>query len=470
MMRRSAALPRTWLDPAIARLSRSANHSLLWFAAAGLLALRKGSMRRGGLRGVAAIAGASAVANLIGKPIFPRRRPAAELLPEHRRLEKRPTSSSFPSGHSASAAAFATAVAMENPAAGAALAPLAAAVAYSRVHTGVHWPTDVVAGLGIGVGVAAATRHWWPRTEVVPAQTGHRVQAPALGDGDGLVFLANPASGPDDFDPADTVKQNWPAARIVRPDPARDLIDLMTEAVDDSVRAVGVAGGDGTVAAVASVAAERDLPLVLLPAGTLNHFARDVGVATVDDAVAATASGSAVGIDLGRVDVEGDGHRWFVNTASLGGYPEMVRMRERMEHRLGKWLAAGIAMARVLRRAQPIPVLLNGERRVVWMLFLGNGSYLPKGFAPSSRPALDSGCLDVRYVRADVPYSRARFVIAALTRTLRTSHVYRQADVRELRVELVDGHRRVATDGEVGPLGNTFLFQSRSRALVVYRP
>ena len=463
-------MPRTWLDPALQRLSRSANHSLLWFAVAGVLAARKGSTRRAGLRGVAAIAGASAMANAICKPIFPRRRPAAELLPLHRRLEKRPTSSSFPSGHSASAAAFTTAVAMENPAIGAAIAPLAAAVAYSRVHTGVHWPTDVLAGLGIGVGVGAATRHWWPLPETAPAHSAHRVDAPALGDGSGLVVLANPASGPDDTDPADTVKQYWPGARIIRPDPARDLVELVHESLDESVQALGVAGGDGTVAAVASVAAERRLPLVLLPFGTLNHFARDVGVTTVDDAVAATAAGSAVGIDLGLVDVAGDGQRWFVNTASLGGYPEMVRLREKMEHRWGKWLAAGIAMVRVLRRAQPMQVTLNGSRRVVWMLFVGNGSYLPKGFAPSSRPALDSGCLDVRYVRADVPYSRARFVAAALTRTLVTSHVYRQADVAEVTVEVVDGHRRVATDGEVGPLGNTFTFSSQRRALVVYRP
>ncbi len=68
-----------------------------------------------------------------------------------------------------------------------------------------------------------------------------------------------------------------------------------------------------------------------------------------------------------------------------------------------------------------------------------------------------------------MPFSRARFVLATLTRTLHTSHVYRELDAPRLRVDLLDGHRRVATDGEVGPLANRFEFESRPRALCVYR-
>ncbi|WP_018680824.1 bifunctional phosphatase PAP2/diacylglycerol kinase family protein [Actinokineospora enzanensis] len=478
LMGRSARLPRSGADEALKSLSKSANKGLLWFGVAALLAARKGRTRRAALRGVAAIAFASSSANLVGKNLFPRRRPAADLLPEHRRLQKRPTSSSFPSGHSASAAAFTVAVAMEHPGAAIALAPLAAAVAYSRTHTGVHWPTDIAAGTAIGVGAAFATRHWWPKTGDGRAEVAHETELPALDEGDGLLVLVNPNSGVSGEDPADDIKRQWPRATVVYPEPGRDLIEQLSDQLTTSpgdIRAVGVAGGDGTVAAVASVAAEFELPLVLIPAGTLNHFARDVGVDSTEESVSAVRAGSGVRIDLAGVRIDGGtddtGHRWFVNTASLGGYPEMVRLRERLEGRgWPKWPAGAVALIRTLRHAQPIRVALNGKPHLVWMLFVGNGSYEPKGPAPTRRPDLDSGLLDVRYLRADIPYSRARFVLATLTGTLSTSHVYRQREVSALDVCLLDGEkRRVATDGEVGPLGTHFEFSSEPGALSIYR-
>ena len=103
-----------------------------------------------------AIALASGSANAVCKPLLPRRRPAAAELPAYQTLASPPTSSSFPSGHAASAAAFATAVGLESPRLGLALAPLAAAVGYSRVHVGVHWASDVAAGAALGVGVAGS--------------------------------------------------------------------------------------------------------------------------------------------------------------------------------------------------------------------------------------------------------------------------------------------------------------------------
>lgn len=362
-----------------------------------------------------AIAGASASANLIGKRLFPRRRPAAEEVPIRRRLIKRPTSSSFPSGHSASAAAFATAVAMEAPSAGVFVGGLAALVAYSRVHTGVHWPSDAGAGALIGAGAAMATRHWWPLHPDVPAHTAHRAQAPVIRDGDDMLVVVNPASGDAAFDPIESCRKAWPAAHFVYPERDTDLraqLQREIDARDGRVHALGVAGGDG--------------------------------------------SGS---------------RRWFVNTASLGAYPEMVRLREFLERKHPKWPAAAIATARVLRRARPLHVELNGKRRAVWILFVGNGTYSPTtGIAPPRRPALDTGALDVRYIRADVPFSRARFLLGAVTNSLHASHVYRHHNLPVLDVRLLGGHRRIATDGEVGPLGNRFCFYSRPSALTIYRP
>ena len=102
------------------------------------------------------------------------------------------------------------------------------------------------------------------------------------------------------------------------------------------------------------------------------------------------------------------------------------------------------------------------------MLFVGNGAYEPKGFGAARRPSLASGLLDVRYLRADLPYSRARFLLATLTGTLHTSHVYRHAEVPAVEVVLLDGPRRIALDGEVGPLGRRFRFRVRQGALPVY--
>ncbi|KQV24053.1 MULTISPECIES: phosphatase PAP2 family protein [unclassified Kitasatospora] len=154
-----AITPTPSLDGAMRRLSYTANHSKISFALAGLLALRSGPTRRAALLGVAAIGVASAAANLLGKNLVRRERPdrLGALVPEARHVPM-PTSASFPSGHSASAFAFAVAVGAELPRTAVPLCLLAATVAYSRVHTGVHYPGDVMAGALLGVASATAVR------------------------------------------------------------------------------------------------------------------------------------------------------------------------------------------------------------------------------------------------------------------------------------------------------------------------
>ncbi|CAM01558.1 undecaprenyl-diphosphatase [Saccharopolyspora erythraea NRRL 2338] len=470
---KSAGLPRSVADPGLKALSTAANHSLLWLTVAAALSGGKGVTRRAAFRGVAAIAGASATTNLIGKPLFPRRRPAAELMPPHRRLDDPPTSSSFPSGHAASAAAFATAVAMESPKLGAAVAPVAAAVAYSRVHTGVHWPTDVVCGAAVGAGMAWATKRWWPVRPAEPAASNHPAEAPALIDGRGMLVLVNAVSGNGQLDPEQWVRTHWPAAAVVRAEPANGLIDGLREELErrqDRVRALGVAGGDGTVAAVAALATERGLPLAVLSTGTLNHFARDIGVEHLPAVSDSVAAGSAATVDLGGFTVDDRPTDWFINTASLGGYPDMVRFREKWEPRWGKWPAAAMALVRVLHESEPLEVDINGERHRVWVLFVGNGAYAPRGFAPTWRPRLDNGTLDVRFVRADRRFSRLRFVLAAITGALDHSHTYVERECSHLEVAVHGSPVSVATDGEVHAPGRRFTFTAHENVLSVYRP
>lgn len=449
-----ARLPATRADEGLRKLTGTANHGVLWFAVAAVLAVRKGVTRRAALRGVISITGASFLANAVLKTLMPRRRPAAEMLPEQRRLVRRPTSSSFPSGHAASAAAFVTAVAMESPRSAMVVAPLAAGVAYSRVHTGVHWSSDVMAGAAVGTGVALATRRWWPVRDADEAQARTVHEAPAMVDGKGLVVMVNPVSGDGSYDPTDDVSEALPAATVIRTEKGRDVAEQLEEALaarSEPVSAVGVAGGDGTVASVAVVAIQHGLPLVVIPAGTLNHFARDVGVYDLREVIDATGAGEAVAVDVATVELDtGDGTRthYLLNTASLGAYPDLVRLREKWEGRWGKWPSFAAALVVTLRSHEPVRVKVDGKWHSVWFLFIGNGPYHPRGAIPGWRSRLDSGLLDVRWLRADIRFSRLRAVLALALSALGHSKVYGERLASELTVEMIEPEA-FATDGEV---------------------
>jgi undecaprenyl-diphosphatase len=151
-----AATPTPTLDRGLRRLSHAADHSKLSLAIAAVLAAGGARPRRAALVGVGAVAVSSAVANLLGKRLVRRRRPdreAARVTVD--RHVPMPASASFPSGHTASAVAFATAVGVVLPPAAVPLGALASAVGYSRVHTGVHYPGDVAAGAVLGIAGAA---------------------------------------------------------------------------------------------------------------------------------------------------------------------------------------------------------------------------------------------------------------------------------------------------------------------------
>lgn len=153
-----ARTPTPTLDRAMANLSRAADYSKLSLGAAAALALTGRRGRRAATFGLASLAVTATVVNVAVKPIGRRHRPdrAAQDVPIARHVPM-PISTSFPSGHSAAAFAFATGVGHVSPAAGFPLRALAALVAYSRVHTGVHYPGDVVAGSLLGGALAQAT-------------------------------------------------------------------------------------------------------------------------------------------------------------------------------------------------------------------------------------------------------------------------------------------------------------------------
>jgi membrane-associated phospholipid phosphatase len=157
-----AASPTPWLDAPARRLSQAANLSRLWLAiAAGIAVLGGPDGRRAALRGVIAIGATSATVNIGMKAIGPRPRPdrVGAQVPFARQVAM-PSSGSFPSGHSASAFAFASCVGASLPRAAPPLLGLAAAVACSRVYTGVHFPGDVLVGSVIGAVIGRAVASW----------------------------------------------------------------------------------------------------------------------------------------------------------------------------------------------------------------------------------------------------------------------------------------------------------------------
>ncbi len=157
LMHHSTRMRFPVLNRILVALTRAANYSRLWLLiAAGLAVCGGRSGRRAAGRGLVAVAIAAAFSNGPAKLLVRRRRPSGHPAPT---LIRMPRSTSFPSGHSASAFAFAQGACAEVPALVPILVPLAGAVAYSRVHAGVHYPSDVVAGAAIGVGSGAlATR------------------------------------------------------------------------------------------------------------------------------------------------------------------------------------------------------------------------------------------------------------------------------------------------------------------------
>jgi undecaprenyl-diphosphatase len=156
-----AATPTPSLDKAMSRLSSAANYSRLSLASAAALVLTGGPTgRRAATFGLASVGITATVVNIAVKPLSGRLRPdrAAEHVPRERYV-RMPTSTSFPSGHAAAAFAFATGVGHLMPQAAVLLRLLAALVAYSRVHTGVHYPSDVIVGSLIGTTLGQLTTH-----------------------------------------------------------------------------------------------------------------------------------------------------------------------------------------------------------------------------------------------------------------------------------------------------------------------
>ena len=233
-----------------------------------------------------------------------------------------------------------------------------------------------------------------------------------------------------------------------------------------------VGGGDGTISAAAAELTDSGTRLGILPLGTLNHFARDLGIpADLDEAAALIATASER-----RVDVAEMNGRIFINNSAIGLYPLMVVDRELQQKRIGrsKWLAMIVASVRTLARFghQRLTLTVNDEQARVDtpLLFVGNNDYRLDLAAPGKRESLEDGQLCVLVMRKKTRAGLIAASIRALLGRARADDMVRLDGVERLRVASHRSHLRVSLDGEVISEAPPLDYRIRKQALRVIAP
>jgi YegS/Rv2252/BmrU family lipid kinase len=251
-----------------------------------------------------------------------------------------------------------------------------------------------------------------------------------------------------------------------------DILAAARKAAKARARMVIAGGGDGTVSAVASCLVNTGVPLGVLPLGTLNHFARDLGIPVeLDRAVDVLAQGRVVAVDAGEVN-----GRVFINNSSLGLYPAIVRDRELQRHHLGrgKWAALAAACVQAARR---YPVLALGidvdgrtyERRSAFV-FIGNNEYSMEGFSIGERQRLTGGRLSLYVTQHTGRFGLLRLALLALFGRLRQARDFDMLTAGALVVHTLKKRLHVATDGEICMLETPLRYRILPRALNVIVP
>ncbi len=255
-------------------------------------------------------------------------------------------------------------------------------------------------------------------------------------------------------------------------DSGDDLEELIEAALATSPECIVAGGGDGTINAVASAITGTEIKLGILPLGTLNHFARDIGIPQkLEEAVEILAAGHTAKVDIGEVNGQ-----YFLNNSSIGLYAKMVRHRE-LQQRItgrGKWFAAFRAMLAVLKRKPFMDVRLGleGKRiaRRVPLVFIGNNEYIMEGFEIGERDTLNAGMLSIYIPRYTGRMGLLRLATSALLKRLSEQSDFESHQVREVAIETKRGKLHVARDGEVSVMNTPLHYCIHPGALTVIVP
>jgi diacylglycerol kinase family enzyme len=262
---------------------------------------------------------------------------------------------------------------------------------------------------------------------------------------------------------------NGATARISTVESGAAVVTRAREIAGGDADMIVAAGGDGTVASIASVVVESGKLMGVLPFGTLSHFAKDLEIPLdLDAAVAAIVTGREIRVDVGTVN-----GRTFINNSSLGLYPSIVHERERQE-RLGrgKWPAFVLAALAVLRRYPFLDVRVGVEGRELYtrtpFVFIGNNEYEMALLTIGRRASLDKGELSLYLPNRTGRLGLVRLAFRALFGGLDQEKDFLKACTREIRIDAK--HKRpirVALDGEVLLMELPLSFVVRPQALRV---
>jgi diacylglycerol kinase family enzyme len=243
--------------------------------------------------------------------------------------------------------------------------------------------------------------------------------------------------------------------------------------VDDGAPRVVVAGGDGSIGCAAAVVAGTGVQLAVLPGGTRNHVARDLGIPTDFAAAAATAAGTTTR----QADAAVVNGRLFLNTSSVGAYVVFVRTRERLERRMGYRLASIVAAFRTLWRLHRfrVEVDIDGERRTYLtpIVFIGVGERELRVPTLGNRVPGGRRGLHVFVVRGRTRGALMSLALSAAARGVAGASATPALDsfiVDRLRIVMRRRHGNVAVDGELVPMASPLDYEMRRDALTVVVP
>ena len=291
-----------------------------------------------------------------------------------------------------------------------------------------------------------------------------------------VAVILNPASGSAGRDTtSDRIVELFAAegraATVLAAGPGRTLADQARAALETGCRIAVAAGGDGTVNAVATALLGRDVPLGVIPMGTLNHFAKDLGLPLdLAEAVHVATRGTVRRVDVGQVN-----GRVFLNNSSIGVYPKVVELRSRWESTgLGKWVAALWASLVVLRRRPFMGVRIRTADETVVRLtpfvFVGNNEYRMVGLRAASRESLTGGRLALYVMHASLRRSLLLLAWEVLWRGVDQVRELELFLVSEATVETRRRHLQVSLDGEVALLPSPLEYRILPLALAVMGP